>query len=121
MRSLTLLMLLAVTGGFAPLVALADDAAFAAAAHQLTADGFDAKAEAVTKIAQVRAAGSKPLLAALLDGRVFFRKSDQHVFVVKGADGDPLVLVDPVTQAAAGTGTREDFTKVTTNNRLRKT
>jgi urea transport system permease protein len=122
MRSkLNLLVLLVLTWGLVPLVAHADDAAFAAAAKQLASDGFDAKTDAVAKIAQVRHAGSKPLLAALLDGRVFFRKSDQHVFVVRVADDDPLALIEPTTQKDAGSGPREDFSKVTTNNRLRKT
>src|SRR5581483_5801589 len=104
MRSrLTLLLLLALAWGLGPHVVLADDAAFAAAASQLATDGFDAKSAAVTKIAQLRHAGSKPLLAALLDGRVFFRKSDQHVFVVKGADDDPLALIEPVTRKEVGT------------------
>ena len=122
MRStLAFLLLLALTWVIAPVPALADDATFTTVASGLAADDFTAKSEAVIKIAQVRHAGSKPLLAALLDGRVFFRTADKHVFIVKAADDDPLALIEPVTQQSAGTAAQGDFTKVTTNNRLRKT
>jgi urea transport system permease protein len=119
--SLILLLLLALNWSVAPGLAHADDASFTAAASQLAADGFDAKSQAVVKIAQIRHAGSKPLLSALLDGRVFLRKSDQHIFIVSAADDEPLALIEPLTQKPAGTGPRDDFAKVTTNNRLRKT
>jgi len=124
MRSPTpILMLLVLTLAtlLAPRLALADDAAFTAAAAQLGTDDFATKEEGVRKVLELRHAGSKPLLAALLDGRVFVRTADQHVFIVTSADADPLELIEPVTQKSAGTGKSEDFSKITTNNRLRKT
>ncbi len=36
-------------------------------------------------------------------------------------DADPLELTEPLTQQSAGTGKAEEFSKITTNNRLRKT
>jgi urea transport system permease protein len=105
----------------APRMALADDAAFTAAAAQLAADDFATKEEAIRKVLELRHPGSKPLLAALLDGRVFVRSSDMHVFIVASADADPLALTEPLTQKSAGTGKAEEFSKITTNNRLRKT
>src|SRR5262245_30559863 len=104
-----------------PRPASADDAAFTAAAAHLATDDFGSKEEAVRKVLEVRHAGSKPLLAALLDGRVFVRASDQHVFIVASADADPLELTEPLTQKSAGTGKADEFSKITTNNRLRKT
>jgi urea transport system permease protein len=122
MRSIliTILML-----GFAVLIpsrpAFADDASFSAAVAQLAADDFAAKEEAIRKVLEVRHAGSRPLLVALLDGRAFVRTADQHVFIVASADADPLELTEPLTQKSAGTGKAEELSKITTNNRLRKT
>src|SRR5262245_53103287 len=107
-----LLVLIVCAAGSRP--ASAEDAGFSAAAGQLADSSFSVKEEAVGKLVQLRHAGSKPLLAALLDGRVFVRSADQHVFIVKSAEDDPLVLTEPLTQKAAGTGAREEFSKVTT-------
>ncbi|MEJ0036760.1 MAG: urea ABC transporter permease subunit UrtB [Gammaproteobacteria bacterium] len=122
MRStLTTILMLALAVFITPRVALADDAAFTAAAAQLASDDFATKEEAARKVLELRHPGSKPLLAAFLDGRVFVRSSDMHVFMVVSADADPLELIEPTTQKPAGTGKAEDFGKITTNNRLRKT
>jgi urea transport system permease protein len=120
-RILSTILMLALAAFITPRVALADDTAFAAAAAQLASDDFATKEEVVRKVLELRHPGSKPLLAALLDGRVFTRSSDMHVYIVTSADADPLELVEPVTQETAGTGKTEDFSRVTTNNRLRKT
>jgi urea transport system permease protein len=124
MRStLITILMLALAVFLTPRMASADDAgaAFTAAATQLANDDFATKEEAVRKVLELRQAGSKALLAALLDGRVFTRSSDMHVFIVASADADPLELIEPATQKPAGTGKAEDFSKTTTNNRLRKT
>jgi urea transport system permease protein len=119
--TLITVLMLALAAFTAPRAAFADDAAFTAAAAQLATDDFSIKEEAVRKVLELRHAGSKPLLAALLDGRVFMRSTDMHVFIVSSADADPLELTEPVTQKSAGTGKADEFSKVTTNNRLRKT
>ncbi|MEJ1965879.1 MAG: urea ABC transporter permease subunit UrtB [Gammaproteobacteria bacterium] len=122
MRStLTTILMLALVVLITPRMAFADDAAFTAAAAQLANDDFATKEDAMRKVLELRHAGSKPLLAALLDGRVFIRTADQHVFIVANGDSDPLDLIEPVTQKPAGTAKAEDFSKITTNNRLRKT
>ncbi len=122
MRSIliTILVLgLAVLSASRP--AFADDASFSAATAQLAADDFATKEEAIRKVLEERHVGSRPLLVALLDGRVFMRTADQHVFIVAAADADPLALTEPLTQKSAGTGKAEELSKITTNNRLRKT
>jgi urea transport system permease protein len=122
MRSIfTTVLMLALMAFLTPRVASADDAAFTAAAGQLATDDFATKEDAVRKVLELRHTGSKPLLAALLDGRVFVRSSDMHVFIVASADADPLQLTEPLTLRAAGTGKTDEFSKITTNNRLRKT
>ncbi len=120
MRSTCLLMILLALVAAPRFAAAADDAAFTAAATQLADDSFQVKEEAVGKLVQLRHPGGKPLISALLEGRVFFRTADPHVFIVAGADDDPLVLTDPVTQKPAGSAPAADLTKVTTNNKLRK-
>jgi urea transport system permease protein len=126
MRStLITILMLALAMFLAPRVASADDAgadnAFTAAAAQLANDDFATKEEAIRKVLELRHAGSKPLLAALLGGRVFVRTSDMHVFIVASADADPLELTEPLTQKSAGTAKADELSKITTNNRLRKT
>ena len=118
---LTTILMLALAVFITPRLASADDAAFTAAAAQLAADDFATKEDAVHKVLELRQTGSKPLLAALLDGRVFVRSSDMHVFIVASADADPLELTEPLTLKSAGTGKTDEFSKITTNNRLRKT
>src|SRR5687767_1250962 len=102
--TLITIFLLALAALALPRASIADDAAFSAAAAQLASDDFSTKEEAVRKVLELRHTGSKPLLAALLDGRVFARTSDQRVFIVTSADADPLELTDPLTQKAAGSG-----------------
>src|SRR5262245_61642525 len=100
--TLTTILVLALAVLIAPRAAFADDAdvgtAFTAAAAQLASDDFATKEEAVRKVLELRHTGSKPLLAALLDGRVFVRAADAHVFIVASGDADPLELIEPLTQ-----------------------
>jgi urea transport system permease protein len=121
MRSLPVMLMLALAVLMAPGPARADDTAFTAAAAQLATDEFAAKETAVRKIVEVRHPGSKPLLAALLDGRVFQRTADQHIFIVVSADADPMELIEPLTQKPAGSVKAEELSRITTNNRLRRT
>src|SRR2546422_4713245 len=114
MRStLTTILMLALAVFITPRMAWADDAAFATAAAQLANDDFATKEAAVRKVLELRHAGSKPLLAALLDGRAFTRSSDMHVFIVASADADPLELTEPLTLKSAGTGKPDDLSKIT--------
>ena len=64
----------------------------------------------------------RPILAALLEDRLFVRQSDQHIFIVTSADERlaSLDLIDPLSLAAAGSAPRDALDKVGTNNRLRK-
>src|SRR6267378_7213078 len=64
----------------------------------------------------------RPVLSALLEDRLFVRESDRHVFIVKSADDSlaSLELIDPVSLAGAGSASRDDLTKIGTNNQLRK-
>ncbi len=64
----------------------------------------------------------RPVLAALLEDRLFYRTQDQKVFIVKSADDSltSFALVDPVSLADAGSASPSDLNKIGTNNRLRR-
>ena len=64
----------------------------------------------------------RPVLAALLEDRLFYRTQDQKVFIVKSADDGltSFALVDPVSLADAGSANPSDLNKIGTNNRLRR-
>jgi urea transport system permease protein len=94
--------------GFAPAVAL------------LAADNFADKQAAVAAITESRHANARVVLAALLDGKLYFRNADQQVFITDGGETQ-LALTDPLNLKSAGTVPAEEFTRITTNNSLRKT
>jgi urea transport system permease protein len=92
---------------------------FEAALAALTTSNFKDKEKAVVALGQVRHANTRAVLAAMLEGNLYYRKEDKHVFVVETQD-EKLSLVDPVTMKSAGSGDAENFSKITTNNQLRK-
>ncbi len=95
------------------------DDGFAQAVGKLATTNFKIKREAVDEIAMLRHPNTRAVLAALLDGSLYFRKEDKRVFVLE-ASGDTVALTDAVTLAPAGAASTRDFTKITTNNQLRK-
>jgi urea transport system permease protein len=116
-RALAVLAIALLCVTAAPCFAGAAD--FADATAQLADSNFKAKEEAVAQIVAMRHPNGRALLSALLEGRVFYRREDRKVFVA-AEDTEELALTDPVTMQAAGKGARDDFAKITTNNRLRK-
>ena len=98
----------------------ADEAAVRAGlAKFATAKGF-AQIEAVVR--ELGATGdpavAKPL-AALAEGNLYVRKSDDAVFVASESGGG-LALIDPVTGANAGTAAKAELTKIRVNNAVRR-
>ncbi|MFM2280625.1 MAG: urea transporter, permease protein UrtB, partial [Pseudomonadota bacterium] len=61
-----------------------------------------------------------PLLEALAEGNLYFRKSDNAVFLVKPA-GANLSLIDPLTAETVGEEAKGALTKIRVNNNLRRT
>jgi len=113
-------LLLALIAAWVAPRARADDAAFSAAMAQLATDDFSSKEDAARALLELHHAGSRSLLAALLEGRLFQRAADQRLFIVLSTEADPLELVDPLTQQSAGSAHRDELSRITTNNRLRK-
>ena len=62
----------------------------------------------------------RAVLTALMEDRLYFRNSDQKVFIVKSADDDPFSLIDPISLKDAGTAAVADLTQIGTNNGLRR-
>ena len=50
----------------------------------------------VERLSQTGHPSVRAVLTALLEDRLYFRNSDQKVFIVKAADADPLNLIDPL-------------------------
>ncbi len=100
-----------------PMTRAADDA-FVHALAGLAAEDFATRTDAAAAVAATRHPNARAVLSAMLEGNLYFRTADQHVFIVQGED--PLTLTEPLTLQAAGSGAADDFTKIATNNRLRK-
>src|SRR4029453_16448039 len=59
---------------------------------------------------------------ALLEDRLYYRIPDQKVFIAKSGDDTltSLELIDPISLQDAGSAGRDELTKVSTNNGLRR-
>ena len=65
----------------------------------------------------------RPVLQAMLEDRLYFRNSDQKVFLVKSAaqeDSTSLDLIDPLTLKSAGSAPIDNLTEIGINNHLRR-
>ncbi|WP_310216517.1 urea ABC transporter permease subunit UrtB [Neorhizobium sp. 2083] len=78
--------------------------------------------EAEKLIGQLAATGDArlvPALNAFSEGDLYFRKSDNLVFIGKAA-GSGYELIDPVTGASVGQAAKSAVTKIKINNSLRR-
>jgi urea transport system permease protein len=118
-----LIVIALVAGVLAPTAgAQSSDAALGAALAQLREAGYADKETIADALSQSGHKSARPILSALLEDRLYYRSADQRVFIATTADEDAprLDLLDPITLAPAGSAPREAFTKIGTNNRLRK-
>ena len=97
-----------------------NDAAFLSTLGELREAAYSDKADIVQRLSQGGHPSLRAVLTALLEGRLYFRNSDRHTFIVKSADVDPLILVDPLTLKEAGSAPTGDLTVIGTNNSLRR-
>jgi len=97
------------------------DAAFLSTLGELRDASFPDKASIAERLSQGGHSSVRAVLTALLEDRLYYRNSDQKVFVAKAADADPLSLIDPLTLKSAGASPADGFTKIGTNNSLRHT
>jgi urea transport system permease protein len=78
--------------------------------------------ETEKQIGDLAATGSPavaPALEALSDGDLYFRKSDNQVFITKKS-GKGYALTDPLTLESAGEAGRREVKKIKVNNKLRR-
>src|SRR5580692_6275630 len=96
-----------------------NDATFLATLGELREATYSDKASIVERLGQAGHPSLRAVLTALSEDRLYFRNSDQQVFVVKSAEGDPFNLLDPVSLKEAGSAPADSLTKIGTNNGLR--
>jgi len=103
----------------APEARAADDAALRAGLVELAhAEDFAAKQAAAAKLAGTPHPRTGAVLAALIEGQLYFRETDAQAFIVGEDEGQ--AVVDAITgQPAAGVAA-DTLTRITTNNALRK-
>lgn len=120
-------MLLLALGGIVPVQAQSakaqssNDASFLATLGELREATYADKANIVERVAQSGHASVRAVLTALMEERLFFRNSDQKIFIVKAPDANPLVLIDPLSLKSAGSSPPDGLTQIGTNNALRHT
>jgi urea transport system permease protein len=98
----------------------AKDANFLEILGELRQATYADKAGIIERLGQTGHPSVRAVLTALLEERLYFRNSDQKVFISKSAEGDPLSLVDPLTLKDAGTAPADSLTQIETNNSLRR-
>jgi urea transport system permease protein len=98
------------------------DAAFLSSLGDLREAAFTDKEAIVERLSKTGHPSIRSVLTAFLEDRLYFRNSDQKVFIVKSTEGDPpsLDLIDPQSLKAAGSEPADDLTRIGTNNRLRR-
>jgi urea transport system permease protein len=96
------------------------DAGFLSTLGGLRDASFDDKAKIIEQISQSGHPSVRAVLTALMEERLYFRNSDQKIFIGKTADVDPLNLIDPLTLKSAGTASSDSLTQIGTNNALRR-
>jgi urea transport system permease protein len=95
---------------------------FDSSVPELRAASFAEKDAIVQRLSATNDERVRPLLTALLDDRLFVRDGDQKVVIVSSNDESvsPVGLIDPLTLQRAGSASRDELTKIGTNNHLRK-
>jgi len=96
-----------------------DNSTFLATLGELREASYSDKEAIVERLSKTGHPSVRAVLTAFLDDRLYFRNSDQQVFVVKSADADPLALVDPLSLKETGSAPADGLTKIGTNNGLR--
>lgn len=117
----SLLLALVVVCTALPCLAFADEeGARAALARFAAAKSFQETEAVVRDLAATGDPAAERILAALADGNLYIRKTDQAVFIGKES-GQTVALSEPLAATAAGSAAKTELTKVKVNNALRRT
>src|SRR5260370_34505089 len=95
-----------------------NDASFLSTLGELREATYTDKVSIVERLSQGGHPNVRAVLTAFLEDRLYFRNSDQKVFIVKSAEGDPLNLIDPLSLHEAGSAPGDGLTNICTNNGL---
>ena len=96
-----------------------DDAVFSTRVQALNAKDFRAKQEAVAQLLAVEHPRTLAVAQALLNGNLYYRKSDKQVFIVDDTE-DGYRLVDPSSGDPAEILGKRKVKKIGINNKLRR-
>jgi urea transport system permease protein len=96
-----------------------DDALFSTRVQALNAKDFRAKQEAVAELLAVEHPRTLAVAQALLNGNLYYRKSDKQVFIVDDTEGG-YQLVDPLSGDQAEILGKRKVKKIGINNKLRR-
>ncbi|MGB5215083.1 MAG: hypothetical protein WBN88_15725, partial [Anderseniella sp.] len=96
-----------------------DDAVFSTRVQALNAKDFRAKQEAVAQLLAVEHPRTLAVAQALLNGNLYYRKSDKQVFIVDDFE-DGYRLVDPLSGDQAEILGKRKVKKIGINNKLRR-
>jgi urea transport system permease protein len=86
---------------------------------KLTAKSLSAKLKTVNALAATGDPRAADTLDAMVNSRLYFRKSDKQVFIVEKS-GSAYLLTNPLDGKDAGQAQSSELSKVRVNNRLRK-
>ena len=119
-----ILLLLVYAGSRSPLQAQSPgDASFPAKLGDLRDATYADKEKIIQDLGASGYPNVRPVLQAMLEDRLYFRNTDQKVFLVTSAaqqDSTSLDLIDPITLKSAGSASIDNLTEIGINNHLRR-
>jgi urea transport system permease protein len=115
-----LLLLLTLGGATQTHAQSANDARFLSTLGELREANYSDKAGIIDRLSQTGHPSTRAVLTAFMEDRLYFRTTDQKVFIVKTADVDPFNLIDPISLKGSGTAAATDLTQIGSNNALRR-
>src|SRR5580704_17475131 len=78
------------------------DAAFLATLGEMLEASYSDKAAIAERLSQTGHPSVRAVLTALMEDRLYYRNSDQKVYVFKSAEGDPVYIIDPILFKSEG-------------------
>ena len=96
-----------------------DDAEFRTRVQAVNVKDFRGKQKAVEQLLAVEHPRTLAVVQALLDGNLYYRKSDKQVFIVEQTE-DGYRLVDPLSGSETEILAKRKIKKIGINNKLRK-
>lgn len=95
------------------------EALFSETVNGLSVKSFKTKAAAVDKLATISHPRTITVLQTMLDGKLYYRKSDKRVVLTDKKDGD-FLIADAITSTGLESAEKSEFKKISVNNKLRK-